>query len=430
MYFYPNRKWFLMIEFKGLDKALLFTCLLFCFGLNAKAQLPGLPLNYFLNKAEHNNPVLADYRNQVRSLKYDSALIYARTKPQVNATALGNYAPQIKGYGFDRVNTNGQALEGLLQVDYNLLNGPRTRNALARTKLSADSIKYASRFTRLDLERNITQQYLLAYASQQEVDFNEQLVQLLANEDILLKKLTRSNIYKQSEYLTFLVTYQQQKLTLQQTILTHKADFATLNYLSGIADTTTHILERPTIDLQKLFETPTFFIKKFEVDSLIGQNQKSLIALRYRPKLGVYANGGYNSSLMFQPYKNFGASVGFTFSIPIYDGHQRKLEYNKIDLNLRTIATYKSFFISQRNQQLNLIRQQLASTEQLFPQIEKQLKFAKSLMEVDARLMHTGDVRISDFVIAINNYLSAQNLLVQTTLNRFKLINTLNYWGK
>lgn len=418
-----------MIRLENLAKTIILTGCISCFCASLYAQVPLRQLGYFIQQAQANSPILADYRNQVTSLKYDSALVYAKTKPQVNGTGTGYYAPRIKGYGFDEVITNGQVLEGLLQADYSFLNGNRTRNALERVKLSADSIKYASGFAHLDLERNITQQYLMAYASQQEVDFNEQLVALLANEDTLLRRLTRSNIYKQSEYLTFLVTYQQQKLTLQQTILTHKADFATLNYLAGIADTTTINLERPAIDLQKLVESATFFTKRFEVDSLIGLNQKSLIALRYRPKLGVYANGGYNSSLIFQPYKDFGASVGLTFSVPIYDGHQRKLAYNKIDLSLNTIARYKDFFAQQRNQQLNLIREQLASTEQLFPQIEQQLKFAKGLMEVDARLMHTGNVRISDYVIAINNYLSAQNLLVQTTLNRFKLINQLNYWG-
>ncbi|MET4080397.1 hypothetical protein ABIB40_000337 [Pedobacter sp. UYP30] len=419
-----------MIRLENLAKTIIFIGCISCFSVSLYAQTPVRKLAYFIENAQLNSPTLADYRNQGKALKFDSALVYAKEKPQVNGTGTGYYAPRVKGYGFDEVITNGQALEGLLQVDYNLLNGNRTRNALERVKLSADSLTYAKKFTSLDLERTITDQYLVAFSSQQEVDFNEQLVQLLANEDTLLRKLTRSNIYKQSEYLTFLVTYQQQRLILQQAILTHKSDFATLNYLSGIGDTASNILERPTINLEKLVEAPTFFNKKFEVDSLIGLNEKALIALRYRPKLGVYANGGYNSSLMLQPYKNFGASVGFTFSIPIYDGHQRKLEYNKIDLSLNTVAKYRNFFTQQRNQQLNLIRQQLESTEQLFPQIEKQLKFAKSLMEVDARLMHTGDVRISDFVIAINNYLSAQNLKIQTTLNQLKLINQLNYWGK
>ncbi len=419
-----------MVKVKSLKKAFLLISIVLCSFAGAFAQTSSLPLSYFLNKAERNNPTLVDYRNQIKSLRFDSAIVVAKTKPQVNATALGNFAPRIKGYGFDEVITNGQALEGLLQADYNLLNGNRTRNALERVKLSADSVRYASRFTHLDLQRNITEQYLIAYASQLQVDFNSQLVKVLANEDTLLRKLTRSNIYKQSEYLTFLVSYQQQELTLQQSILTFKSDIAALNYLAGIADTTTKILDAPNINLENLAETSTFFIKKFEVDSLIGINEKSLIALRYRPKLSVYVNGGYSSSLIFQPYKNFGASVGFSFSIPIYDGHQRKLEYNKIDLNLNTVANYKRFFISQRQQQLNLIRQQLASTEQLFPQIEKQLKFAKGLIEVDARLLHTGDIKISDFVIALNNYLNAQNLFVQTTLNRYKLINQLNYWGK
>jgi hypothetical protein len=44
--------------------------------------------------------------------------------------------------------------------------------------------------------------------------------------------------------------------------------------------------------------------------------------------------------------------------------------------------------------------------------------------------MHTGDLKVADFVIAINNYMAAQNLLRQTNINRLKLINQFNYWNR
>ncbi len=166
------------------------------------------------------------------------------------------------------------------------------------------------------------------------------------------------------------------------------------------------------------------------MDSLKNENQKRSVILNYQPKLGLYANGGYSSSLVLEPYKNFGASVGFTFSVPIYDGHQKKMQFNKLDLASETISNYRTFFVRQQTQQLNLIRQQIEQTNSLFGKINDQIRFSKGLIDVDSKLMHTGDLRVADFVIAINNYMSAQNLLRQTTISRLKLINQYNYWNR
>ncbi|MFC3562891.1 TolC family protein [Pedobacter jamesrossensis] len=404
--------------------------MLVCSMLLVKAQEPTKNLEFFLNRAKISSPVLKDLENQRKSAGIDSLIVRASAKPQVTGSSSGLYAPIIHGYGYDEVITNGQSLDALLNVNYDLLNKKRINNQLQGVKLQNDSIRYASQVSTFDLNRSIADQYILAFASQYQVDFNSEVVALLKKEEALLKTLTRSNIYKQSEYLTFLVTLQQQELSLQQAALQYKNDLANLNYLSGITDTTSVLLEEPKLKSDKLFFETSFFKRKFELDSLKNENQRSSIILNYQPKLGVYANGGYNSSLVLQPYTNFGASVGFTFSVPIYDGHQKKMQFNKLNLASETISNYRAFFVRQQSQQLNLISQQISQTDALFGKINEQIRFSKGLIEVDSKLMHTGDLRVADFVIAVNNYMSAQNLLRQTTINRLKLINQYNYWNR
>lgn len=398
--------------------------------LFVQAQEPAKNLDFFLNQAKISSPVLKDLENQRKSAGIDSLIVKAAGKPQITGTSSGLYAPIIRGYGYDEVITNGQSLDALLNVNYDLLNKKRINNQLQGVKLQSDSIRYASQLSTFDLNRSIADQYILAFASQDQVDFNSEVVNLLKKEEALLKTLTRSNIYKQSEYLTFLVTLQQQELGLQQAALQYKNDLATLNYLSGITDTTSVRLEEPKLKSDKLFSETSFFKRKFELDSLKNENQRNSIILNYQPKLGVYANGGYNSSLVLQPYKNFGSSVGFTFSVPIYDGRQKKMQFNKLNLASETISNYREFFVRQQSQQLNLIRQQIDQTDRLFVKINDQIRLSKGLIDVDSKLMHTGDLRVSDFIIAINNYMSAQNLLKQTTINRLKLINQYNYWNR
>lgn len=401
----------------------------FSLGITA-AQTPVKNLDYFLNQAGLSSPVLKDLNSQQKAASIDSVIVRAGAKPRVMANGAGLYAPINRGYGYDEVLSNGQSLEGYLSLNYDLLNKKRVNNQLENVKIQGDSIRYAGKMSLYDLNRSITDQYLVAYSSQQQRDFNKEVVALLEREEILLKQLTRSNIYKQSEYLTFLVTLQQQQLAMKQSELQLQNDFATLSYLSGITDTSSTKLTEPKLASIAIIGDRNFFLQKFTLDSLKNENLKQRIDLNYQPKLGVYANGGYSSSLILQPYKNFGASVGFTFSVPIYDGQQKKLQHNKLAISSNTISIYRNFFISQQTQQLNLIRQQVAQTDALFSKINEQIKFSKGLIEVDSRLLHTGDLRIADFVIAINNYMAAQNLFRQTTISRLKLINQFNYWNK
>lgn len=408
---------------------LLFCTIVLMQPVVVSAQTQMKSIDDFLRDAVRLSPVLKDYQNQRQSLRMDSLLVLATKKPQVSANAGGLYAPVAKGYGYDEVLTNGQALEALITVNYDVLNKKRISNQLAGVRLQGDSVKYASQLSLFELKKSITDQYITAYASQQEVAFNQELTRLLQQEERLLKRLTRSNVYKQSEYLTFLITLQQQQLALKQSEIQYKNDYATLNYLTGLTDTTAVSLAEPQLEKKGPPMGNGFFVQRFAIDSLKSLNQKQAIDLNYQPKLGVYANGGYNSSFVLQPYKNFGASVGFVLSVPIYDGRQRKMQYQKLNLSQSSLAYYKDFFQRQQEQQLRLIAQQLQASESLFGSLNQQLKFAKGLIEVDSKLLHTGDVRVADYVIAINNYMAAQQLLRQSMTNRLKLINQFNYWN-
>lgn len=410
-------------------KKLLITSLMSIYFVVSFAQVPTKDLNYFLKSAQATSPLLKDLNNQLKASQIDSLLVKASSGFQVNLNSNGMYAPVVKGYGFDEVLTNGQALEGYLSLSYNLLNKRSVENQLAGIKIQTDSIQYASKLSVFDLTRAITEQYLTAYSSQLQYGFNKEVVELLAGEEALFKQLTRTNVYKQADYLTFLVTLKQQQLILKQSDLQFKQDYATLAYLSGTNETGNAMLSAPKLD-HTVANVHNFFLQKFTIDSLKNANLKRAIDLNYKPKLGVYANGGYNSSFILQPYKNFGASVGFTFSIPIYDGHQRKMQYNKLALASNTRTVYQGFFINQQKQQLNLIQAQIAQTDALFDKITEQIRFSKGLIDVDRKLLHTGDLRMVDFIMAINNYMSAQNLYRQTTINKLKLINQFNYWNK
>jgi len=388
-------------------------------------------LDHYLETAKSNSPLLRDLHNQIASNSVDSLRLLAGYKPQVNLNSGGLLAPYIDGYGYSGAITNEHTLNALLAANQAIVSKKNLDAQLQTITLQSQSIGNSSKISEQDLKKAITTQYITAYGDLQQFKFNQEVVDLLSKEEDLLKKLTRANVYHQSDYLTFLVTLKQQQLQLLQSRQQYKNDYSTLNYLAGIADTSMIQLQQPDIQVNYPPEmNNSIFFRQYKLDSLKLANSHELIDFSYKPKINITADGGFNSDFMGQAYKNFGVSAGFTFTMPIYDGGQRKMQYRKLSLQEETRQNYKAFFNVQYRQQIDQLRQQISESDNLLAQVEEQIKYSESLIKVDTQLLQTGDVRIADLVLAINNYLTIKNLRTTTTINRLQLINQLNYWNR
>jgi len=388
-------------------------------------------LDHYLEIAKNNSPLLKDLHNQVALNQQDSLRLMAGFKPQVNLTSGGLYAPSINGYGYASAITNEHTLNGLVGVNQAIVSKNNVKSQVEALNLQSQTLNNSAKISEQDLKKAITGQYITAYGDQQQVKFNQEIVNLLTNEEDALKKLTRANVYRQSDYLTFLVTLKQQQLQLAQARLLYKNDYATLNYLTGIADTSMVELAEPNLERALPPDAgSSVFFTQYKLDSLKLVNSKQQVDFSYKPKANAFADAGYNSDFMSQAWKNFGASVGFSLSIPLYDGGQRKMQYKKLSLQEETRQTYKAFFNTQYKQQIAQLNQQISENEKLMPQILDQIKYSESLIKVDTQLLQTGDVKIADIILAINNYLAVRNLKTQTIINKLQLINQLNYWNR
>ncbi len=396
----------------------------FCFAQNRT-------LDFFLQQGSENSPVLKDYQNQILIAQIDSQLLRASLKTQVNFLNTDSYAPVIRGWGYDPAITNIANLTAIFQANRNFITPNNLAAQLRTIDLQRRALLDTIQLSQRDLVKTITDQYITAYADQLAIDFTKEVFDLMRTEEVLLKKLTEQSVFKQTDYLNFYVTMQQQELMYLQAQNQYAADYLTLNYLAGIVDTTVQRIEKP--DLQEAVQNnleSSIFLKRFNTDSLRLANEKELIAYEYKPKIGAYVDGGYNSSLQIAPYKNFGFSAGLSLTIPIYDGHQRQLKYEQVNIRERTRQANKQFFVNQYYQQVMLLRKQLSATDLLVDKINKQIEYSHTLIIANNKLLETGDILMRDYVAAINNYLNAQNLLTLNTIERLRTVNQINYWNQ
>ncbi len=407
-------------------KRLLVICLVLS-GLSSHGQ--ELTLDYYINQAKTNSPLLADYRNRIQSGKMDSLLIKASYKVQVNGISNDYYAPNVKGFGYDNVITNGGQISAQVQASKSFVSRNNLSAQYETVHLQNEILGNSGMIAEKDLRKTVTTQYITVYGDMVTLHFNREILSLFEKEEKILKKLTQANIYKQTDYLTFYVSLQQQQLSVKQSEIQYKNDRATLNYFSGIVDTGSVNLAAPVLQLGKLPEIYTSSLyRQYTLDSLKLLNEKKTIDYTYKPKFNAFADAGYNSSVIYDFYKNFGAGFGVALSVPIYDGKQRTLKYQKITLAERTRQSYRGFFLDQYNQQIAQLMQQLTATESLIHDIEGQIKYAGTLVDVNQKLLETGEVRITDLILAINNFLAARNLLNQNSVSQMQIINQINYW--
>ena len=168
-------------------------------------------------------------------------------------------------------------------------------------------------------------------------------------------------------------------------------------------------------------------MRQYGIDSLQINNAKALIDLNYRPRLEAFTDLGFMSILPKNVPHNFGVSMGLNFSMPLYDGKQRDKAYKKIEIQENTRLLNRNFYTSQYWQQQQQLMEQLRLTNQFIVEINAQLAQQQELINLYRMELEKGLVRLTDFILTINNYTLTQSNLVNAEMSRLQLINQLNY---
>ena len=396
---------------------------------NLLLHAQGHSLDYYIETGIKNSPLLKDYQAQIQSNGIDSQKIKAAFKPQVGLNGQVYYAPNFNGYGYDGAVTNGGNYQAQVGVTQQLIMKKSKRVQFEGIDIQNKYLGNQTEITALELKKAITEQYIIAYKDYSLLQAVQQVLDLLSNEQDALRPLVQRGIYAETDFLNVRMIQETQLLNYRQSKMQYRMDLYSLNILCGIDDTALVELGKPEINITQTFDAAnSVLLRQYRIDSLKFANRKSLVDLNYQPKLEAFGDAGLWTSYLPTAYKNFGAGIGLNFSMPLYDGKQRKMEYQKIALSAQISRNYENFYRRQYLQQLQQLKDELRSTDELVAETNKQLDLANQLISMYKAQLDRGLVKVTDLVLAINNYINFKSSLTQTNISRLQIINQINYF--
>lgn len=333
---------------------LAFWLLFFMMIVSSQAQETSLA--YFISVARQNLPTLKENNNLQKIGEIQNSIIIVQNKTfQVNATSevliapyFGNNGrfiditttPSPRAYGYDVGITNGGLYSAQLNVTKNLFNQKMVDNLLFQNKLQNNTLALSSEDIEHNLVKNITDAYIMAYQLQLQEDFTLEILKDLENRLKVVELLVKRAVLMESDYLLLRLDIESKQLELQQIQINLKTTINQLYSMSGRPVAETDSLSMPNLTMQN---TPLdyFYNRKFVNDNLKVAADQKVFENQYKPQLSLYGNTGLNAVEMTNIDRRIGLSAGLRFTVPIYDGKQRKYNTQQSELKKESLEFYK-----------------------------------------------------------------------------------------
>jgi outer membrane protein TolC len=385
-------------------------------------------LDYFLQMGIKNSPLIRDLNGQIRSNRIDSMLIKAMNKPRVDFRGYAFYAPVVNNFGYSEILTNIANLTSVMNVSQQLFYKKTLEAKLLKTGFQRQSLVNTVRLTENTMKKVVTSAYLDTWFTFSDISVNIELVSFAKEQEKILKTLTENGIYKQTDYLSFMIDLQGQELQVRELNLQFRKQVSDLYILCGIRDTGVFAPVKPELwnppPVKK--ESSPLFIR-FYLDSLRITNEKILIDRNYKPAVSWFTDAGLINNDPKVIYQNFGLSLGLNFTLPVYDGNQRKLNQQKLKTEEDIRAGYAEAFKREYYQQFQQLSDELDQTRALLPAVRLQARNAELLVNQEKELVIKGSGSITDYLIAVKNYLSVRKSLNQYEVRILQIQNEINY---
>ena len=313
-----------------------------CFLLTVAGQGTSPDLAYYIEVARNYSPLLNDYRNQLQieqaELQRLKAL-YTRSRIELNGDYLfvqvitkdggqtsfrWNAQDAIDYYGYDLGESSGHLHAGATWTQP-LLGHSSYKVAQELSGINIEITRNNIRIEENQLERLVTEQYLLCLLDQTQIAFADSIAAVLEHQQEIVRLFADKGLAKQSDLHLLAIEREanaELRLSSLQAYHTHLMD---LNLLCGIDDTTDVALANIGLHLRLPLDRGSLFTEQYRLDSLNTAASLRSFNLQYKPRLDLFVNGGMQTGSFSQWYRHFGWSAGLTFTWTLF-GQAKAME--------------------------------------------------------------------------------------------------------
>lgn len=404
-------------------------------------------LHYYIETAKENSPLIADYRNRTEieqaelerlkamythsrlELNGDYLFVPIVSKDGGRAAFKWNARSATDYYGYDLGESSGSFHAGATWT-HPLLGRSSYKVAQEQAKINTDMANNRIRMEEHQLERSVTEQYLLCLLDKAQIDFTDSVGTVIGRRMEIVQKLVENGLSKQSD-LHLLVIEREANDELHtaacQDYHTHLMDLNLLCGIDEVTDVALSDISQP-VRLRNDGE-PSLFTEQYRLDSLNTAVALRSFNLQYKPKLDLFVNGGLQVGDFSGWYRHFGLSAGVTFSWTIFDGRQKRQKERQAVWQQNTIRTYKENSEYQRNMRIKQCLSELGRYDERERALERQLAEYESVLADYGKEMDAGQVSVLDYITVLRSKIQTEKDRLLLRTNKQLVIAAYNYWN-
>jgi len=403
-------------------------------------------LNFYIEKAKTNSPLLNKIENNIKIIQAEKQKIKAiLRKPVISIESNILSAPilsedtkrkefqwnaenTINYIGYDLALSNGGQYIAFLSANQPLFNKKRYNFYLENVNLKTKINENEKILTQHELEKFVTEQYILCEKYWAESQIIKNLHKELNKQIQITKALVKNAIYSSKDIMILQIELENLNLEYTKIASEYKKNLLNLNQLCGIGDTSFVKLKTTEIRIKKDTATQSYFLLKYKLDSLNILSQQNLFNLNYYPRLDFFANAGLNAAYLPTPNR-FGFSFGIRFSWKIFDGDQKKIQNEISIIKLQNIEFEKKQIKKNLDVNKQKLLNQIKYTDQQISIVQRQLEQYRNLLKLYKIELQNGQISTMDIKNIIRDfYRKKQEYLNLETVKKL-LIVSFNYWN-
>lgn len=405
-------------------------------------------LEFYIEQAKANSTFIHQNQTEKQLVQLDLEQIRKiYSKPEVTVDAGILFAPIIsrdqspaqfkltakdgdydKYIGYDLATSDGGQYTGVVSVNQGIFNGKKIDTYKNRTDIQQQIHDNNIQLTEHELENAVRHQYLLCLKSKRQADNNQELAKEVGNEITIMQELVRNAIYKQSDLKLLEIARQNYEQNYETFQAEYRDNIYNLNLLCGINENANVEIEPVEFNLNSEKVINSQFLTSFYLDSLAIIADRKISELKYQPQFNLFANAGMNA--VYRPaFDRFGFGTGATFSLTLFDGQQRKTEFEKSQINLENIQFNKQQTITQNEIQKNFTLDKLCSLDKRIVLADNQLEQYDQLLTMYKSQLTHGTISVMDYSYLLKDISEKKQERLLFEMEKQMVINAYNYWN-